>query len=386
MRKCSWFFIAGMVCLAACGGGNGGDVLGNPTLPAATSTSPPAPSLRAIYVTTNASSSNVVLAFVPRAGGDPTLLGMYPTTGKGAGSHADFSSDAVRISDDHRFLFAVDSGSNSIASFRINAGYDLAFAGSVSSGGLSPNNLAVRGTSLFVTNSGDLASGVPPTVNGFLIQNDGTLLANGGSVSLDDPTRSTPSDALFDSTGTALIVPDFRTSKIDFYPIDAGKIAGAPAVVSSSGALPFGAKIFANTLVVSESAGSVSSYATAAISTAPITSALANGERGTCWLALTPNGRYAYVSNTQSGTISSYSVATSGALTLLAQTAAISALGSSSQPLDIAVAQDGSRLYQLYGAGEALEEYAIAGDGSLRLSGAVTGLPSSSQGVALLYF
>lgn len=92
-----------------------------------------------VYVLTNQPTSNSVLVFHRDSHGMLTFLGSFASGGKGGGTGADplASEGALRLSADHRFLFAVNAGSNSISEFAV-FGDELALLQTISSGGTFP--------------------------------------------------------------------------------------------------------------------------------------------------------------------------------------------------------------------------------------------------------
>jgi 6-phosphogluconolactonase (cycloisomerase 2 family) len=60
-----------------------------------------------------------------------------------------------------------------------------------------------------------------------------------------------------------------------------------------------------------------------------------NGRSDTCWIVNTDDGKYAYVTNFQSGDISSYRVEPNGTLVLLNSTAGFIGIGASDQAISI---------------------------------------------------
>jgi 6-phosphogluconolactonase len=64
-----------------------------------------------------------------------------------------------------------------------------------------------------------------------------------------------------------------------------------------------------------------------------------------CWAVTTNDGRFVYLSNTGSGTLSSYAVGAGGMLTLL--NAASGVTGSGTVPLDSAITSNSEFLYVL---------------------------------------
>lgn len=104
----------------------------------------------------------------------------------------------------------------------------------------------------------------------------------------------------------------------------------------------------------------------------------ANTQSAACWVVTTPNGRYAHVTNTGSGTISRYSIRKSGQLTLAQGIAATSGAG----PIDAAIAANRHSLFVLNAGGNSITSFAIDRDGSLAAAGSVTDLPAGSNGLA----
>ena len=81
----------------------------------------------AVYVMSNKLDGNSIFAYGRKADGRLKLIGEYPTGGLGStdfdgGEGLDplISEGSVILSDDRRYLFAVNAGSNTVSSFRIN--------------------------------------------------------------------------------------------------------------------------------------------------------------------------------------------------------------------------------------------------------------------------
>ena len=98
-----------------------------------------------------------------------------------------------------------------------------------------------------------------------------------------------------------------------------------------------------------------------------------------CWIAVTPDGRFAYTVNTASQVISGYRVGFDGQLLLLGNGNAAS---TPPHPLDNAITPDGHFMYVVT-AGQMIG-YRLTGDGSLHslnLNPTATALPSSTRGL-----
>ncbi len=97
-------------------------------------------------------------------------------------------------------------------------------------------------------------------------------------------------------------------------------------------------------------------------------------------MVIPSNGRFAYTSNTASGTISSYAVSFGGSLALMNITAA--STGAGSVPIDMALSGDSRFLYVRTAGNGGISGFRIAPDGSLTMIAAATGVPAGAQGVA----
>ena len=107
-----------------------------------------------------------------------------------------------------------------------------------------------------------------------------------------------------------------------------------------------------------------------------VTPSVANGQAASCWISLTGTG-HAFISDTGSGTISSYQVAADGNLTLINAVAATVAGGA---PIDSAFASGGGCMYVEDSMLGRILIYRVNG-ATLSLLTTVTGLPTSIQGI-----
>jgi hypothetical protein len=165
-----------------------------------------------VYVESNIKTphGNSIFAFKRNADGGLTPLNNSPFLTGGAGVQdsslalGPYDSDQNIVVDPNRdLLFAVNSGSDTIAVFHIQSDGSLqAVAGSpFSSGGTNPVSIGLLGEILFVVNkNGDFArlTSILPNYTAFRIADDGALSP------LDASTRSV---ALGSSPTQALVVP-----------------------------------------------------------------------------------------------------------------------------------------------------------------------------------
>ncbi len=251
-----------------------------------------------MYTLTNSAAGNAVLAFARAADGTLTAQGTYATGGLGSGA-ALGSQGAVILSDDGRQLFAVNSGDTTVSLFDVQPD-GLALDETVSSGGSQPISATVHGNLLYVLNG----SGISGFTDG-----KQSLTALAGSTRALGAGSAGPAQIQFSPDGSLLVVTEKTSNTIDTYAVDGNGIAGTPVVSASAGGTPFGFD-FDNRghLLVSEAAGSASSYDVSTTGAATISGAVATHQGAPCWLVATKNGRYAYTANAGGGSISGFAV------------------------------------------------------------------------------
>lgn len=391
-----------LALVSGCGGSSSPAVTPAPTPPAATPT---------VYTENNDTTANAVLAYSRASNGALTSIGTFPTGGKGVGlpTYAGAlpfpiggSTGAVRLSANGDYLYAVDAGSADVAAFSVATDGSLTLIGRYATGGISPSSIALNraGTYLYVLNSGSVSSGANTVGNitGFSVGTTGALtaLANSTRPLSSSTAYVDASEVAFSQDETYLVVTEKSTSLIDIYPLTAG-VAGAPITAASSGAIPFGftftqAGAFLVTNVGSLSApnaSTVSSYTESVNGTLTVISnQVPNLQTASCWISLTPNGQFAYTSNALAGSISGYSVSTTGALTLLTSGGVTAAQPATTGPTDNAITPDGAYLYVLdSNAGASpgtFAAFSIGTTGSLTAAASgVSGLEPGTIGLAV---
>ena len=336
----------------------------------------------AIFVNTN-QTANQVWSYSRASDGTLTFAGAFDTQGKGSASDLG-SQNAVILSPNRKFLFVVNAGSNEITSFAVQPNAQLSFVSKVSSGGKAPISLTVSRKLLYVLNSAS-----PARINAFTIGPTGALTPIAGSARRLSVSNPEPAQVQFSNNGALLVVAERITSKLDTYTVAANGLATGPNVQNSSGTGPFGfAFDSAGHLIVSEvRASAVSSYSVSSSGTiGVITGSLLDFGQSACWIANTANpgfpAQYSYTTNTGSSTISGFTIAPDGSLSLLNADGKTFVLPDRSDPLDEVISDDNNYLYVLEGTYGGVVGLRIASDGSLTQVTAILGTPSTSYGMA----
>ena len=190
----------------------------------------------AVYALTNSAGGNAVIAWHRSADGSLSPAGTFPTGGAGTGAGLG-SQDAVVVSKDRRFLLAVNAGSNSVSSFRIEDHGGLSYVDTVDSGGAMPTSIALRGSLVYVLNAG-----VPNNVSGFHLADSGALtpIADSARPLSDDSTA--PGQVGFSRDGDTLIVTERGTNRIDTYLVNDDGTLHGPFVFRPPARRPSGSR------------------------------------------------------------------------------------------------------------------------------------------------
>ncbi|MDX6706407.1 MAG: hypothetical protein QOF69_2754 [Solirubrobacteraceae bacterium] len=362
----------------------------------------------ALYVMSNQATGNSVTVFARAADGTLTQGKTFPTGGLGGGSVTDSndplnSQGSLILSKDHRFLFAVNAGSNDVSVLAVEDDTLIA-VDRVASGGTFPVSVTVRDDLLYVLNRSDGTG--HSNVTGFTVGADGKLTALGSTQELVGGDGARPAQVSFSPDGTQLVVTERLNNLIDVLPLDHNGRAGAPIKTDSNGPGPFGFTFAGNdVLIVSQLGNSAtSSYRLNNNGTLTVISgSLSTAEQGACWV-LTNNPadpRFAYVSNAVSGSITGYRVDQSGTLRRLNADGHSAVTVDLHAALDSAVSEDGQFLYIVTAGFNELAEnpitsdpmsinaYRIEDDGNLTaIHGpagpvpAIEGLAPGTQGIA----
>ncbi len=329
-----------------------------------------------VYVMTNKNSANSVVQFRRSSDGTLAWMSEVPTGGSGTGPNgADplGSQDALVLSGDGHLLIAVNAGSNEVSVLSVRAG-KLAWLSKAPSGGTFPNSVALSGDLVYVLN----AHGTP-NITGFRLDTNGVLhTIPNGTVEL--PAGSTgANDIRFASGGDRLLVTVSGNNQILEFEVGDDGVVGSPVPQQSAGASPFGIRFgHEGVVVISEAAGSVSSYRLGGDDTLDVISAaVPDFQKASCWISVTRSRRNAYVSNTGSGTLSSLSIGPEGEISLLKSIATSTA----GPPIDSTLSRDSRFLYvEESPLGEVQIFRVDAAD--LVPIGEVTSLPAGIQGIA----
>jgi 6-phosphogluconolactonase len=340
-----------------------------------------------VYVNDNTQGTNTIGAFDRHADGSLTPETGSPFVAGGAGTGSGLASQgALQLSAGGRFLIAVDAGSNQVSVLRIRPDGSLRLVshGVVASGGLLPDSVAVFGDLVYVANSGNGGS----NYTGFRLRPNGRLdPIPGSTVSL--PANAAPGDVLFNGTGRKLAGTEVGTSVIDSFTVGSGgRLTAAPrSPFTAEGAGPFGSEFrptdpgqlfVSNAHNTAMDSGTVSAFTDSRDGTlSPVAgSPFADNQMAPCWVEITHDGRFLFTVNTASGTISRFSIAPGGVLTLLGSTPVGQSGGVGA--VDARLSPDGRFLYVDENRIGKVGAFAVHGGSLTELSSSPAPLPAGA--------
>jgi|HubBroStandDraft_6_1064221.scaffolds.fasta_scaffold15323_2 6-phosphogluconolactonase (cycloisomerase 2 family) len=328
----------------------------------------------AVFVQTDNTAGNQVVAYQRSSDGTLALAGTYPTGGLGGqltGSVVDHlaSQGSLRYDAAQHLLVAVNAGSNSVTVFGVH-GTRLHQRQVIGSGGQFPVSVAIRGDLVYVVNA--LRGG---SVQGYRLSPAGRLAFLRGShrrlhlsQSATPQFTNTPGQVAFSPSGSQLIV----TTKANGNDIDvfgvrtSGRLSASPVVNSEGSTVPFAIAFDpAGHLVIADAGtNALSTFTLGSDGTVTLIDSVGSGQAATCWVALA--GGTLYASNAGSANVSGYTSSASGQLTLLGQTA------TDPGTVDAAATPDGAFLYVQTGGNGIVDEFSVGTGGSLTSVGSAT--------------
>jgi 6-phosphogluconolactonase len=345
----------------------------------ATAYAPPKPTL---YTTSNATAGNQLLAFEQMKDGSLKAVATVPTGGTGSGGGLG-NQGAIAVTRNRERLLTVNAGSNEVSVFNLE-GKTPKLVSKVNSGGLRPVSIAIQGDIVYVVNAGS------DDVTGFYLRGN-KLQPMPNSRRALSATGTAPAQVSFSPDSRFVVVTEKATNTISTFPLRYNGYLGDRISNASNAATPFG---FAfdrkGRLLVSEAAGgaanasSISSYklpGSGLLQT--ITAAAKTNQSAACWVVVSKNGEYAYVSNTGSGSLSGFKIGPTGTLKALNADGRTADTGAGSGPLDMIFSRNGRFLSSLNTRNATITTFELLDGGGLKPVATLGSLPATATGLAV---
>lgn len=330
----------------------------------------------------NATSGNAILVFDRRTDGQLVPAGSVATGGSGTGAGLG-NQGGVVLTRNERWLLAVNAGSHTLSVFEVRK-RGLRLADVAATGGVQPISVTEHRGVVYVVHAGS------DSITGFTLGRDGQLRPIDGSTHLLSGSGVGPAQIGFTPDGDFLLITEKNTNKIVTFAVDRHGLASDMRVQDASGVTPFGFAFGRRDQVfVAEAFGgapnssATSSYEIGRDGTlTPVSASVPTGQTAACWVALTPNGRFAFVTNTGSGSISGYAVDFDGQIERLDEDGRTGVTGDGSTPIDVVITDSGRYLYSLHRGARTIGTFRIQADGSLTPLPFASGLPAGANGLA----
>ena len=339
----------------------------------------------AVFVQTDNTAGNQVVAYHRNPNGTLALAGTYATGGLGGvlnGSAVDHLASQGSLTYDpvHNLLYAVNAGSNTVSVFSVY-GDQLSLRQVIDSGGQFPVSVAVHGFNVYVLNA--LSANVQGYVSFF--GHLSPLPDSDRSLGLTIPTNTnqftnTPGQVAVSPNDANLVVTTKLNDDIDVFHIGPFGTLSPSAVVTLDPGGPFGVTFDAagHLVVANTASNSLASYVLEPNGTAAAIDTVLDGQAATCWVAGAEGSFFA--SNAGSADLTRFQEQSfSGALTLTGETP------TDAGTVDAAASLDQKFLYVQTGANGIVDEFEVDPGGSLTSIGSVT-VPGAvgGEGIAAL--
>src|SRR5215471_7340250 len=274
-----------------------------------------------VFVQTDNTAGNQVVAFKRAADGTLSFAGVFNTGGLGGqltGSVSDHlaSQGALTFDPRHSLLYAVNAGSNTVSVF-VAHGHRLFLQQVIGSGGQFPVSVAVHGNLVYVLNA--LGGG---SVRGYREFAGRLFPIRRSTRPLHlDPNASpqfvnTPGQVAFSPDGSQLLVTTKANgSDVDVFGVrPGGRLSASPVVNSEPNTVPFAVTFDpAGDLVVSEAGtNALATFTLRSDGTITPLHQVGTGQSATCWVLSVH--RHLFASNTGSGNVTRYTSGPAGQL------------------------------------------------------------------------
>jgi hypothetical protein len=334
----------------------------------------------AVFVQTDNSAGNTIVAYTRTASGGLRQAGSYPTGGNGGatnGSVVDHLASQGSLAYDRQagLLYAVNAGSSTITVFRVR-GDQLFRTQVLSSGGQFPVSITFHGNQVFVLNAwGGASIAGFLQVGGYLIPVPSWTRSLGLGTSSATAFTGTPGQVGFTPDGSQLVVTTKNAANsVDVFADGLFGPSAQPTVTSLPGTIPFGFTFdaYGHLALVETGAGAVATFAITSAGTLTQLGSAATGQAATCWITAAPEGTL-YASNAGSATESTLTTEPDGAITQLGTTP------TDAGTTDAVASSDGRYLYVQAGGPGNVDAYRTGPGGSLTETGSVT-VPGAAGG------
>jgi hypothetical protein len=330
-----------------------------------------------LYVLTNNVDSNAVLTYSRNSlDGSLVYLSKTLTDGKGTGLPL-MSQGPISISNDRKWIVTVNAASNTISALKvINEGLQL--TSTITSNGNKPISITCFNNLVYVLNANDNGK-----IAGYNLSDAGILtpIENGGTTL--DTIATNPAQISFLQDGKMLAITLKSTNKIIAFKLNGDGTLGEKFSIDSNSPRPYGFAVGnQGNIYVSEAGQSAMSvYNVTLTGITSVAGPFLTNQVSACWAATTPNGKYVYILNANSNSVTGYTINSSSSFTIMQPSGITATTGI--KPLDIAISDDSKFGYVLNYDDQSIRVFNITSMGGLEKIEDRFNLPSGSTGIAV---
>ena len=251
-------------------------------------------------------------------------------------------------------LFAVDAGSDQISVLDTDDDGGLRLRGVFPSGGAGPVSLSYHDGLLYVLNAanpGTVPTNASANVAGFRVDGWGGLHPIPGATKPLSTAHPNPAQVQLSPDGRELIVTEKSNNLIDLYRVAGDGSLSGPTTVPSVGNYPFGIAFdptHLHELLVDDGfSGAVTAYQQFDMQLRLVDGPVPDFGVAPCWIVITGDGRFAYVSNADSFSISGYRIHSNATISLLDPNGVTATTPRDTFPIEEALSRDSQFLYVL---------------------------------------
>ncbi len=330
-----------------------------------------------LYVLTNDTDSNAVLTY-SRNGIDGSLTYLSKTSTGGKGTGLPLSSQRpISISNDRKWILAVNAASNTISAFKIN-NEGLQLISTISSNGNKPVSITCFNNLVYVLNANDNGK-----IAGYNLSNSGFLTPIEKAVATLDTTATNPAQISFLPDGKMLAITLKSTNKIIAFKLNDDGSLGEKFSINSNSPRPYGFAVGqqGNIYVSEAGQGAMSAYNITTTGITSIGGPFLTNQVAACWAATTPNGKYVYILNAASNTVTGYNINSLSSFSIMHPSGITAMTGI--KPIDIAISDDSMFAYVLNYDDQSIRLFKINSMGGLEKTEDRFNIPSGTSGIAV---
>ena len=221
-------------------------------------------------------------------------------------------------------------------------------------------------------------------MSGFALGKDG-LTPIAGSTRVLHTGATDAAQVRFSPGGDVLVVTGRSFQRIDTFRVAAdGLLSDLESFDVAPGATPFGfdfdnkGHLLVSLAGVGGSSGAASYKLGGDGSVSTITPPTESGQRAACWLVASKDGRFAFVANAASSSVSTFAVSPAGELTFQ-QAVTIDGMTA----LDLALSENGRYLYVLAAGSHGIVTFEVGAEGTLTHTVTQADVPVAAAGIAV---